>query len=148
MEIEIQNIDEDDLVECSELFVSTFKESPWNEEWSTEDAFERLRDFLACPNSFALKAIQNNQISGFLIGEIQKWNGAYFYFLKEICVSGKIQRKGVGSTLIENLTIRLKVRGISRIYLITQRDSIPSSFYSSLGYSENTRIMVMGKSVE
>ena len=148
MEIEIQNLDKDDLVECSELYVSTFKEPPWNEEWSPEDAFERLSDFLACPNSIAFKAIKNTQMSGFLIGEIQKWNGAQFCFLKEICVSGKARRKGVGSTLIEDLTVRLKSRGVSRIYLITQRDSIPSSFYASLGYSENTGVMVMGKSVE
>ena len=148
MEIEIDNLDEDGLVECSELYVSTFKEAPWNEVWSTEDAFERLSDFLACPNTISLKATQNSQISGFLIGEIQKWNGAYFYFLKEICVRGHDQRKRVGSSLIENLTVILKNQDVSRIYLITQRNSIPSSFYASLGYSENSRVMIMGRSVE
>lgn len=146
--MEIANIENDDLVECSRLYVSIFKEPPWNEEWSIEDAFERLSDFLACPNTVSLKAVRDGEIIGFLAGEIQKWNGAHFYYLKEMCVSGKDQRKGVGSTLIGNLTISLKSRGVSRIYLITQRDSIPSSFYSSLGFTENSSIMVMRKSVE
>lgn len=146
--MEIKKLENDDLVECSRLYASIFKEPPWNEEWSIEDAFERLSDFQACPNTVSLKAVNNGQIIGFLSGEIQKWNGAHFYYLKEICVSGKNQRKGVGSALIGNLTMSLKSQGVSRIYLITQRGSIPSSFYSSLGYTENSSIMVMGKSVE
>lgn len=146
--MKIENLENDDLVECSRLYVSIFKEPPWTEEWSIEDAFERLNDFLACPNTVSLKAVDGGEIIGFLTGEIQKWNGARFYYLKEICVSGKDQRKGVGSTLIGSLTMILKSQGVSRIYLITQRDSIPSSFYSSLGYTENSSIMVMGMSVE
>ncbi len=64
------SIDEDDLVSCSELYVATFGESPWNEEWSLEDAFERLSDFLACPKSIAIKAIYDGNICGFLFGEL------------------------------------------------------------------------------
>jgi len=148
MKVKIDDLDQDDLVECAELYVSVFKKAPWNEAWSTEDAFERLSDFLACQNTIALKGVQNNRILGFLIGETQKWNDGYFYYLKEICVSGEDQRKGVGSSLIRYLNMILKSRKVSKIYLITQRNSIPSSFYTSLGYSENYRIMVMGRSVE
>ena len=45
MEIKFSNIDHDDLVECSDLFVSIFKEPPWNENWDIEDAFDRLRGY-------------------------------------------------------------------------------------------------------
>jgi ribosomal protein S18 acetylase RimI-like enzyme len=148
MEIIFSDIDEDDLVGCSELYVATFRDSPWNEEWSTEDAFERLSDFLASPKSIAVKAIHNGNICGFLLGQLQQWNGATFYYLKEICVSYALQRRGIGKSLMGKLEEILTENGVSRIYLITQRDSVPSGFYSSLGFSENQNVMVMGKQVE
>lgn len=79
MEVAISNINEDDLVGCAELCVTTFREPPWNEKWSTEDAFERLNDFLGCPKSIAVKAVHNGDICGFLFGEIQQWNGVALY---------------------------------------------------------------------
>jgi len=147
MEFKLSSIDEDDLVGCSELYVATFRESPWNEEWSMEDAFERLSDFLACPKSLAIKAMRNGNICGFLFGKIQQWNGAVYYDLEEICVSNTIQRQGVGKILMGKLEEMLIEKGVSRVYLITQRDSAPSSFYTALGFSENQSLMVMGKKI-
>ena len=147
MEFKLSSIDEDDLVGCSELYVATFRESPWNEEWSTEDAFERLGDFLACPKPLAIKAMRNGNICGFLFGKIQQWNGAVYYDLEEICVSNTIQRQGVGKILMGKLEEMLIEKGVSRVYLITQRDSAPSSFYTALGFSENQSVMVMGKKI-
>lgn len=148
MEIIFSDIDEDDLVGCSELYVATFGDTPWNEEWSAEDAFQRLSDFLASPKSIAIKAIHNANICGFLFGELQQWNGGTFFYLKEICVNNAQQRRWIGKSLIGKLEETLTENRVSRIYLITQRDSVPSSFYSSLGFSENQNIMVMGKQVE
>ena len=147
MEVIISCLDQSNLDECSHLYVKTFKQAPWNENWSMGDAFERLSDFLASPNTVALKAIQNGCILGFLIGEIQRWNGARFYYLKEICVGGETQRKGIGKSLIKNLESALQKEEVTRIYLITQRDSIPANFYGSLEFNENKNIMVMGKAV-
>ena len=147
MEFKLSSIDEDDLVSCSELYVATFRESPWNEEWSTEDAFESLSDFLACPKSLSIKAMRNGNICGFLFGKIQHWNGAIYYDLDEICVSNTIQRQGVGKSLMGKLEEMLIEKGVSRVYLVTQRDSAPSSFYTALGFSENQSLMVMGKKI-
>ena len=147
MEFVFSSIDEDDLVACSGLYVATFRESPWNEEWSMEDAFERLSDFLSAPKSLAIKAMQNGNICGFIFGKIQQWNGVAYYDLEEICVSNTIKRQGVGRSLMGELEKILIEKGVSRIYLITQRNSGPSSFYSALGFSENQSLVVMGKKI-
>ena len=112
-----------------------------------EDAFERLSDFLAAPKSLAIKAMRNGNICGFLFGKIQQWNGVAYYDLEEICVSNTIQRQGVGKSLMDKLEKTLIEKSVSRIYLITQRNSDPSSFYSALGFSENQSLMVMGKKI-
>jgi ribosomal protein S18 acetylase RimI-like enzyme len=147
MKILFSTFDEDDLVVCSRLYVATFRDPPWNETWNEEDAFERLSDFLACPKSIAIKAECDGVLCGFLLGESQQWNGASFYYLKEICVANNAQRKGIGKNLMQKLEEILREKGISRIYLLTQREGIPSRFYSSLGFIESQTIIVMGKAV-
>ncbi len=148
MQLTFSNIDEDDLLDCSELYVATFRESPWHEEWRVEDAFERLGDFLACRKSIAIKMLQNERIWGFVFGKIQQWNGSTYYDLEEICVSSALQRKGVGKKLMGELEKTLRAKGVSKIHLITQRNSVPSSFYSSLGFSAIQNLVVMGKNID
>jgi len=148
MELEFSIIEEDELAACAELYVATFRESPWNEEWSTEDAFERLSDFLAAPKSLAIKATNNGSLCGFLFGKIQQWNGVVYYDLEEMCVKHSTQRQGVGKILMGKLEGMLLEKGVSRIYLITQRDSAPSNFYTALGFSVNQSLVVMGKGIE
>jgi len=148
MKIIFSDIDHNDLVDCSELFVSAFKESPWNEDWDIKDAFERLSTFLAYPKTIAVKAESEGRICGFLMGEIECWKKTNFYFLKEMCVTPSMQRQGIGRAMIAQLKKRLKEKQVSRIYLITQRESAPSMFYSSLAFEENPSIMVMGLQID
>ncbi len=49
---------------------------------------------------------------------------------------------------MEELEEKLKNKNVSAIYLITQQKSIPSSFYYSLGFSDNQNLTVMGKQIE
>jgi ribosomal protein S18 acetylase RimI-like enzyme len=141
-------LDEDDIVACSQLYVDTFKHPPWNEEWQIEDAFNRLTNFLSPLCSIGFKVVKDNKILGFLIGEIEQWNGTQNFYLKEMCVSNSLQRSGLGKKLIAVLENELDGRGISRIYLITQRETIPEWFYSSLGFTMNESLVIMGKTVE
>jgi aminoglycoside 6'-N-acetyltransferase I len=141
-------LDEDDIVECSQLYVDTFKHAPWNEEWQIEDAFDRLSNFLSPLYSIGFKIVKDNEIVGFLIGEIEQWNGTKNFYLKEMCVSNSMQRSGLGKKLITVLQNELKNRGISRIYLITQRETIPEWFYSALDFTANQSLVIMSTSVE
>lgn len=147
MKYQYQKLTEDDLIECSHLYVNTFKHQPWNEEWDLDDAFNRLSSFLSTSYSIAIKAVIENKIQGFLIGEIEQWNGAKKLYLKEICVSKTRQRSGLGRELMRALQNKLGKRGISRIYLITQRETVPEIFYKSLGFTTNTGLILMGKSI-
>jgi ribosomal protein S18 acetylase RimI-like enzyme len=145
MEIIFSEIDHDDLVDCSELFVSIFKEPPWNENWDIEDAFERLSTFLSSPKTISFKAEAEGRICGFLIGEIQRWKKSNVYYLKEMCVTTSMQRQGIGKAMMDQLERILQEEHVSQIYLVTQRNGVPSKFYSRLEFKENSSIMVMAK---
>ncbi|MCK5068890.1 MAG: GNAT family N-acetyltransferase [Desulfocapsa sp.] len=139
---------EDDLVECSQLYIDTFKHAPWNEEWQIDDAFDRLSNFLSPLYSIGIKVVKDNEILGFFIGEIEQWNGVKNFYLKEICVSNSMQRSGLGKELIVVLQKELEGRGVPRIYLITQRETIPEWFYSSLGFTANQSLIIMSKDIK
>jgi ribosomal protein S18 acetylase RimI-like enzyme len=135
-------LDEDDLVECSQLYINTFNNEPWNENWNMEDAFNRLSNFLSPTYSIGFKAVKKNLIQGFLVGEIEQWRGSQNFYLKEMCVSKEFQRSGLGRKLMLALQNKLYRLGISRIYLITQRETVPEIFYKSEGFETNGSLII------
>jgi len=50
--------------------------------------------------------------------------------------------------MVEKLGKISKEKQVSGIDLITRRSGIPPSFYSSMGFSENRDVMVMGRAIE
>ncbi len=146
MTYQVFPLNEEDLQGCSQLYVETFRHAPWNEAWTEEDAFNRLRNFLSPSTSMGLKLVSNGEVQGFLIGEIEQWNGSQSYYLKEMCVSRSMQRSGLGKALMLALKGELLKSGISRIYLITQRETVPERFYKSLGFRTNESLLIMGTS--
>ena len=139
------DLEDDDLLPCAELFVESFKQPPWNETWDVEDAFDRLSDFLHCPKCVAFKVGYQNDIVGFLLGNEEVWCEDNYFYLKEVCVAHSFQRQGVGRALLQHLEDTLREKNISRLYLMTQSNSIPERFYTSLGYAVNHDFVVMRK---
>ncbi len=146
-DLAFSDLGEDDLLECAGLYVESFKQPPWDEAWQIDDALERLSDFFVCPKTIALKVTQKDNIIGFFIGNIEVWCADNYFYIKEMCVSHAQLRNGIGSLLMNSLERTLKEKNISRVYLMTQRDSIPERFYTSLGYMVNEEIIVMRKFV-
>lgn len=145
MEIEITNINDSDLINCAKLYVAIFREYPWNEDWSMEVALERLSDLLNIPKPVALKITYDGKLCGFLIGRIQRWTGETSCYIEEICISHSMQRQGVGRRLMGELEEILKVKGVSGVSLVTQRNSGPFNFYSALEFKEDYRLVFMRK---
>jgi N-acetylglutamate synthase-like GNAT family acetyltransferase len=76
------------------------------------------------------------------------WPDGYYLNTSEICVSINMQRSGLGRELMRVLQLELMKKGISRIYLITQRKTVPEKFYKSLDFATNDSLIIMGKSIE
>lgn len=95
-----------------------------------------------------MKVVSEDEIQGFLIGEIEQWCGSQCFYLKEMCVSKKMQRSGLGKEMMRVIQDELAKKEISRIYLITQRETVPEKFYKSSGFETNGSLIIMGKSVE
>lgn len=149
MELEFAFFTNHDLDEASVLFADSFSQPPWNENWEIDSAKERLRRFINNTKPFGLtcRAGKTNQAEmiGFVLGEVEQWNGSELYYLKEMCVAIAWQNQGVGTALYRDLQSRLSKMEIDKIYLLTQRQSKAQRFYSKLGFEESRHNLIMMK---
>ncbi len=133
----------DDLSECSDLFVKVFNRPPWDENWTVSTALARLTEIVGTPGFEGLKAISDGRIIGFALGYAESFDGGGDFYLKEMCVLPDVQRKGIGTAILEELKAHLLRIGARKLYLLTERGGRAENFYEKNGfYTSETMIMV------
>ncbi|MCC5614534.1 GNAT family N-acetyltransferase [Nostoc sp. CHAB 5836] len=130
------------------MFVSVFRNPPWNENWEIESALNRLKDFYNMPYSHSIVAILEDRIVGFAIGYIEIWFQGKSFYLKEMCIDSTRQRSGIGTKIMDVLSQNLVSQNVNKIYLLTARDSPASAFYDQCGFCYNSKIIMMSKTVQ
>lgn len=77
-----------------------------------------------------------NQLLGFLMGNIEIWDQGKIFYINEICIDASNQNKKIGSALLKDLKTILKKKNIKKIYLSTEKGhNKPQAFFSKNGYS-------------
>lgn len=145
---EIRPLTEGDLPIVTALYCAVFNAPPWNDAWTPETATTRLRDAFGTPGSLGLGAWQAGQLAGCLVGYREQWHDGVHFYLKELFVDPARQRRGIGTQLLQELTERLRGDRVSRIYLLTERDSDAANFYMARGYYQSPRITMMATRLE
>lgn len=138
-------VERDNLVECVGLFVSVFNAPPWDENWDTTVAAQRLDDCYNTPGFYGLIAKIDHEAVGFAIGFIERWDKSRHFHLKEICIVTEKQRGGVGTMLLGALEKQLKSQGVKMLYLHTARDTLAQNFYDKNGFYASSKMIMMVK---
>lgn len=99
-----------------------------------EDAEVRIGGILKSPKYVGLVS-SNDEIQGFLAGNIIRIERNDIFELKEMCVSVKHQRKGGGSRLLAVLRERLLEFGVSSICLQISHETPTFDFYVKNGFT-------------
>ncbi len=146
--ITIREMIKGDINECAELFVSVFSAEPWNEEWRSEVAVERVSLFYSLCKSINLVAEESNRVVGFLMGTYEPYMEMQIFFIKEFLVDNTLQKSGVGTKLWNSLEERLKHLNIEAVTLLTLKDSGAMEFYKKRGCSVNETIPLMIKNLD
>lgn len=144
----IEAIERDHLLQCADLFVAVFKEAPWNEQWDPGIALMRLTEIYHTPGAYGVLASDLTGMIGFALGYVEQWNQQKHFYLKEMCVQAQRQRSGVGTAMIDVLERQLAQRGVSRIYLLTARESGAEAFYRRCGFYVSPKMVMLGKHLE
>ncbi|MEJ7706738.1 MAG: GNAT family N-acetyltransferase [Nocardioidaceae bacterium] len=131
----------ENLDACVALYVDTFNSPPWNEQWRSEDARQRLADFLATPRSRGIcLAGEDGSLLGFALGHLERSGAEDHFLLQEMCVRPNHQRAGHGTRLLTALLDSLPA--VRHWYLLTARESAASAFYESNGFRPAGRLGV------
>jgi len=64
----IRNIDENDIIGCSNLYIKVFSEKPWNEVWEIDRVETRLLHFFKSQGFIGFLAESDEEILGFVAG--------------------------------------------------------------------------------
>jgi ribosomal protein S18 acetylase RimI-like enzyme len=134
----------DDLKTCAEVFVEVFNGPPWNEDWSVSSALPRLTEIAGTPGFEGLKVLSGDRMTGFLMGYIESFDAGGDFYLKEMCVLPDMQRRGIGTALLDQLKARLIEKGAEKLYLLTARDGPAAQFYEKNGFYTSDKMIMMG----
>ena len=134
------------LESCAQLLVDAYNAEPWNDNWTTGKALEKLTCFYRSPKFLGWTASRDGQLLGCCVGNIEPYFTGDYFYLKEMFVPLAAQRQGIGARLMENLKAHLDSIGIGTIILFTGKDVFPFNFYLKKGFQEmeNMRMMHFG----
>lgn len=144
---EIIKITEEQIIECTDLYINVFNAAPWNDNWTVETAHRRLNDMYIAPNFEGLAYVEAGIVKAAVFGNYEQFYDGIHYNLREFFVSNELQGMGIGSKLIAELERNLKKIGITTIYLFTSKGNKTSEFYLKNNYSEWDGMAMMGKDI-
>ena len=135
--MELKELTIQDRASITNLFRSVFTNEPWNDDWSDHaqlDAY--IHDLIGQDNSLTLGYYDGDHIVALAMGHIKHWCAGTEYNIDELCVDREMQGGGIGSMFLGEIERFLSGRGISRIFLQTDRDMPAYTFYIHRGFQE------------
>ena len=133
----------EDISGLSDLFVSVFKEPPWNEDWEKEWAYERLSIIFKSYRFYGYLAELNGRPVAAVLARIGSYKGELELEIVEMFVLKGEQRKGLGGALLDQLKVRAKSDGITCFALQTGRDTFAKDFYLKYGFAAHEDNLLM-----
>ena len=135
--MELKELTIQDGASITNLFRSVFTNEPWNDDWSDRaqlDAY--IHDLIGQDNSLTLGYFDGDHIVALAMGHIKHWFAGTEYNIDELCVDREMQGRGIGSMFLGEIERCLSGRGITRIFLQTDRDMPAFAFYKHRGFQE------------
>lgn len=145
--MKIRNVDEDDIIGCSKLYIKVFSEKPWVEVWEIERVESRLLHFFNSQGFAGFIAESDNEILGFVAGNSEPFRLYNIFYLREMCIKSELQRSGIGRKLYTELENKLLNKDIRSIYLTTRHNIPASRFYQKMGFKISEEIRFFSKRI-
>ena len=140
-DITIRKFTLDMLDECTDLYMKTYSQEPWNESWDSSNIISDFYKNHYANNYFiGFVAIKDEKIVGVSVGFSKPYIKGMEYYIDDFFVPTGYQRQGIGSKFMTAIKNELIAQNIHAIMLGTERNYPSHKFYESLGFkaSEDT----------
>ncbi len=140
--MEYREITPDDVPKLAKIYMDTFNAEPWFDKWTEKTAGKRLAQLLSHEGSDGLVSVENEAITGMILGEEEQYFDGVIFTIKEFCVKNNLRGKGIGKALLAEFENRLRAKGIRSVLLFTAPED--KAFYQKRGYAE-TELLALEK---
>ena len=108
---------------CAQELIAAFREAPWNEFWTTEQALERIDGIMSARVSRGIVCMDGERCVSMLAGRIMTYQEKKLFYIDEFSVHPAWQRQGVGSRVLARLceALQQEPHPVSHMSLITER---------------------------
>lgn len=137
MELIYKRLEQNEISMCADTLIKAFKEEPWNEDWTFEQAYTRLDELMSARVSRGYIVLDSDEkVVGMVIGRIMTYMSQKELWLDEVSIHPAYQRKGIGTKMFEYVKRELQEEAeeISNIVLTTMRGYPSVSFYEKIGF--------------
>ncbi|MCK5737701.1 GNAT family N-acetyltransferase [bacterium] len=142
--ITIRDYLDDDLDDCVSLFTTVFSQPPWNDRWpSFEAAKIYLKDIIHAPRFKGLVMYHDARLVGACLGRHRIWWAGDEFYIDEFFIANSLQRKGLGTRLMDYLMQVVHDDGVRVVFLMTAHGTPAEFFYQKLGFKISTRMQLM-----
>lgn len=149
MNLEYKIMEQKDFNSCAYELIEAFKEEPWNENWTFEQAYTRIDEIMSSRVSRGYVIYDGDVVVSMLCGRIMTYLNFKELWIDEFSVNPKYQRKGIGSKMLDFVREELKKEKDKITYLaLNTEKSFPSvKFYESQGFRVEESNIVMAAKV-
>ncbi len=140
---------QEDFKNCALSLMKAFKEEPWNEEWTYEQAYTRIDEIMSARVSRGYVIYDGEVVVSMLCGRIMTYLGFKELWVDEFSVHPDYQRKGIGTSMMQYVREQLKQEQekISYIVLNTEKGYPSVKFYEANGFKADESLVFMAADV-
>ena len=112
MNLKYKIMDQTDFKGCAYELIEAFKEAPWNENWTFEQAYTRTDEIMSAKVSRGYVIYDGDVVVSMLCGRIMTYLDFKELWIDEFSVNPIYQRKGIGSKMFDFVRSELKKKRI------------------------------------
>ena len=149
MELVFKKMGKEDFEKCAYELMEAFKEEPWNDNWTFQQAYTRIDEMMSARVSRGYVAYDGDRVVSMLCGRIMTYLDFKELWIDEFSVHPSYQRQGVGSKMMNFIREELKKENekISFLALNTEKGYPSVKFYESNGFKIHDSLVFMAADV-
>ena len=140
---------QEDFGKCALTLMAAFKEEPWNENWTYEQAYTRIDEIMSARVSRGYVIYDGDVVVSMLCGRIMTYLGFKELWVDEFSVNPEYQRKGIGTQMMSYVReqLRQEKEKICYIVLNTEKGYPSVKFYEANGFQADESLVFMAADV-
>ncbi len=137
----------DDLPACAEILCTVYNNEMWQCRWSQQTALDYLNDYFIANKFVGFVIEMDDKICGAMFCHEKIWWNNSELFIDEMFINPQLQRKGLGSELINAAQDYVKEKSLAGFTLSTNRYAPAPNFYRKNGFVDCEHILFMCKEI-